>query len=176
MAIIPNNLVDQLEEKVGDALIQLESVEEVVQAKVNKEMLKEWKAKKLAELQLKEERDGVTQSSKQDRNARASKEWDQYLKELSQPNADSLLRISNTFGYAIDDLLKIEIEKANKFKSDSVEHKNNDTEVERLEKLVLDYKEQLLKKDKYIEELIQDKNVFRNQAEKYMQLLTENKK
>ena len=82
MAIIPNNLVDQLEEKVGDALIQLESVEEVVQAKVNKEMLKEWKAKKLAELQLKEERDGVTQSSKQDRNARASKEWDQYLKEL----------------------------------------------------------------------------------------------
>ena len=46
MAIIPNNLVDQLEEKVGDALIQLESVEEVVQAKVNKEMLKEWKAKK----------------------------------------------------------------------------------------------------------------------------------
>jgi len=54
MAIILNNLVDQLEEKVGDALIQLESVEEVVQAKVNKEMLKEWKAKKLAELQLKE--------------------------------------------------------------------------------------------------------------------------
>ena len=82
MAIIPNNLVDQLEEKVGDALVQLDSVEEVVQAKVNKEMLKEWKAKKLAELQLKEERDGVTQSSKQDRNARASKEWDQYLKEL----------------------------------------------------------------------------------------------
>ena len=38
MAIIPNNLVDQLEEKVGDALVQLESVEEVVQAKVNKEM------------------------------------------------------------------------------------------------------------------------------------------
>ena len=62
MAIIPNNLIDQLEEKVGDALVQLESVEDVVQAKVNKEMVKEWKAKKLAELQLQEEQNGVSQS------------------------------------------------------------------------------------------------------------------
>lgn len=82
MAIILNNLIDQLEEKVGDALVQLESVEDVVQAKVNKEMIKEWKAKKLAELQLKEEQNGVAQSSKQDRNARASHEWNDYLTEL----------------------------------------------------------------------------------------------
>ena len=38
--------------------------------------------KKLAELQLKEEQNGVAQSSKQDRNARASREWNEYLTEL----------------------------------------------------------------------------------------------
>ena len=93
MAIIPNNLVDQLEEKVGDALIQLESVEEVVQAKVNKEMLKEWKAKKLAELQLKQEQSGVAQSSKQDRNARASDEWNKYLKELESKMKEDTINL-----------------------------------------------------------------------------------
>ena len=91
MATIPNNLIDQLEEKVGDALLQLESVEDVVQAKVNKEMIKEWKSKKLAELQLKEEQNGVAQSSKQDRNARASREWNEYLTELeSKMKKDTL--------------------------------------------------------------------------------------
>lgn len=94
----------------------------------------------------------------------------------ADPSVDTLLQLSDIFGYTIDDLLKIEIEKANKFKTDLVDNKNNDAEAERLEKLVLDYKEQLIKKDKYIEELIQDKNVFRNQAEKYMQLLTEKNK
>ena len=64
MATIPNNLIDQLEEKVGDALLQLESVEDVVQAKVNKEMIKEWKSKKLAELQLKEEQNDICRAPK----------------------------------------------------------------------------------------------------------------
>ena len=60
-----------LEEKVEAALLELDNIENVVQARVNKEIVKEYKSRKLSELELKEEQRGITQSSKQTRNARA---------------------------------------------------------------------------------------------------------
>ena len=103
----------------------------------------------------------------------------QYLKELTQPNADALLKISETFGYSIDDLLKIEIEKSNKFKADYV---NEDAtgyqkqiindQLEAAKTTITDLKYQIQQKDVIINNLIEDKNVFRNQAEKYLELLT----
>ena len=73
-----------LEEKVEAALLELDNIENVVQARVNKEIVKEYKPRKLSELELKEEQRGITQSSKQTRNARASKNWEEYLVDLEK--------------------------------------------------------------------------------------------
>lgn len=102
------------------------------------------------------------------------------------PNIDTLLQLSETFGYTIDDLLKIEIEKSNKHKEayvneDTESYKNGKIETlkEQLNqntKDIVDLKYQIQQKDLVINELIKDKNVFRDQAEKYMQLLTQQNK
>lgn len=101
------------------------------------------------------------------------------INDKAYPTVDALLKISETFGYTIDDLLKIEIEKANKFKADYVNEdatgyqnqKIND-QLEAAKTTITDLKYQIQQKDVIINNLIEDKNVFRNQAEKYLELLT----
>jgi len=100
----------------------------------------------------------------------------------ADPNTDTLLKISDTFGYSIDDLLKVEIEKSNKFRPDYVNEDGatydkvkNDSQFEDAKKIINDLKYQVQQKDLIISEIIKDKNVFRDQAEKYLQLLTQKK-
>lgn len=100
----------------------------------------------------------------------------------ADPNTDTLLKISDTFGYSIDDLLKVEIEKSNKFRPDYVNEDGatydkvkNDSQFEDAKKTINDLKFQVQQKDLVISEIIKDKNVFRDQAEKYLQLLTQKK-
>jgi hypothetical protein len=76
-----------------ESLIALDDIEEVCKAQVKKDMLKDRKNQKKSKLEVKEERNGVTASTKQTRNVYASDEWDIYLNELEEKMLDNEINI-----------------------------------------------------------------------------------
>jgi len=84
MANTPNNFSSRLELKAEECLLDLESVENVVDAKEQAEFYKIRRDIKLAELELEEEEKGITVSTKQRRNALASEEFKKYIQEESE--------------------------------------------------------------------------------------------
>jgi hypothetical protein len=80
MATTPNSLSSILEQRAEKSLTDLDSIEEVVDAKEQAEFFKARKDRMLAELELQEEAKGETVSAKQKRNALASKSYVNLLK------------------------------------------------------------------------------------------------
>ena len=84
MVTTPNSFSSKLEVKAEESLLDLESVEDVVDAKEQAEFYKVRRDIKLAELELQEEEKGITVSTKQRRNALASEDFKNYIKDESE--------------------------------------------------------------------------------------------
>ena len=84
MATTPNSLSSILEQRAEKSLTDLDSIEEVVDAKEQAEFFKARKDRMLAVLELQEEAKGETVSAKQKRNALASKEFGEFIKDETE--------------------------------------------------------------------------------------------